>query len=127
MHKLHTIFGSLVHVFGVPGGTEHSARRAKNIENSKKWPKLHTLMVGANGAHVRLGPGYALELEPSPMCPTYLLRVAQTPPVLGMAGSPSKPMIWNCPPFAHLVALVCQAQEEVLARSKICGAPKKVL
>ena len=30
MHKLHAIFGSLVHVSGVHGGAEHSARRTKN-------------------------------------------------------------------------------------------------
>ena len=33
----------------------------------------------------------------SNMLPTYLLGVAQTPPVLGMAGSPSEPMIWDRP------------------------------
>ena len=31
------------------------------------------------------------------MRPTYLLGVAQTPPILGMAGSPSEPMIWDRP------------------------------
>ena len=75
------------------GGAEHSARRAKNIGNCRKWPKLRILMVRANGAHVQLGPGCALELEPSAMCPAYLLGVDQTLLDLGMAGSPSEPMI----------------------------------
>ena len=35
------------------------------------------------------------------MRPTYLLGVAQTPPVLGMAGSPSEPMIWDRPKLQH--------------------------
>ena len=64
-----------------------------NIENGRKWPKMHRFMVGANGAHVRLGQGCALELVSSPMCPTYLLGVAQTPLDLGMAASPNEPMI----------------------------------
>ena len=60
------------------------------------------------------------------MRPTYLLGVAQTPPVLGMAGSPSEPMIWDRPKIANMAAMVCQAQEELFAASKICWAPKYV-
>ena len=48
VHKLHTICGPLIHVSGVHGGAEHSARRAENIGNGRKWPKMCTLMVGAN-------------------------------------------------------------------------------
>ena len=43
MHKLHTIFGSLVHAFDVHGGAEHSTYRAENRENSKGMAKIaHT-------------------------------------------------------------------------------------
>ena len=86
MHKLHTICGPLVHASGVHGGAEHSARRAENIENGRKWPKMRTLMVVPNLAHVRVGSGCAAELEPSGMCPTYHLGVNQTPLDLQMAG-----------------------------------------
>ena len=46
------------------------------------------------------------------MCPTYLLGVAPTPPVLGSAVSPSEPVIWESPQIARLLAMVLQAQEE---------------
>ena len=58
-------------------GAEHGARRAANMENCSKWPKMRTLMVGANEAHARLGPECAIGLVSSHMCPTYLLGVAQ--------------------------------------------------
>ena len=60
VHKLHTKCCPLVHVSGVHRGAEHSAHWAKDIGNGRKWPKMDTLMVGASGAHVRLGPGCAL-------------------------------------------------------------------
>ena len=97
IHNTHVIYGPLVHASGVHEGAEHGARRAENVENCSKWPKMRTLMVGANEAHARLGPECAIGLVSSHMHPTYLLGVAQTPPVLGMAGSPSEPMIWDRP------------------------------
>ena len=97
IHNTHVICGPLVHASGVHQGVEHGARRAENVENCSKWPKMRTLMVGANEAHARLGPECAIGLVSSHMRPTYLLGIAQTPPVLGMAGSPSEPMIWDCP------------------------------
>ena len=97
IHNTHVIYGPLVHASGVHKGVEHGARRAENVENCSKWPKMRTLMVGANEAHARLGPECAIGLVSSHMRPTYLLGVAQTPPVLGMAGSPSEPMIWDSP------------------------------
>ena len=102
VHKLHTMCGPLVHASGVHGGVEHSARRAKNIENGIKWPKLGTFMVGTNGAHVQLGPVCALESVSSPMCATYLVGFAQTRLYLGMAGSPSEPMTWDLPKLPTL-------------------------
>ena len=69
----------------------------KILENCSKWPKMRTLMVGANEAHARLGPEYAIGLVSSHMRPTYLLGVAQLLRFLGMAGSPSEPMIWDSP------------------------------
>ena len=92
--KLHTIFRPLVHASAVHGGAEHSTWRAKDIENGQKQPKMRTFMVGANGVHIQLGPGHALELGPSPLCPSYLSDVHQTPLDLGIAGSPREPMIW---------------------------------
>ena len=89
VHNTHVIYGALVHASGVHEGAEHGARRAENVENCSKWPKMRTLMVGANETHARLGPECAIGLVSSHMRPTYLLGVAQTPPVLGMAGSPS--------------------------------------
>ena len=97
VHNTHVIYGPLVHASGVHEGAEHGARRAENVENCSKWPKMRTLMVGANGAHAGLGPECAIGLVSSHMRPTYLLGVAQTPPVLGMAGSPSEPMISDRP------------------------------
>ena len=97
IHNTHVIYGPLVHASGVQEGAEHGARRAENVENCSKWPKMRTLMVGANEAHARLGPECAIGLVSSHMCQTYLSGVAQTPPVLGMAGSPSEPMIWDRP------------------------------
>ena len=97
IHNTHVIYGPLVHASGVHEGAEHGARRAENVENCSKWPKMRTLMGGANEAHARLGPECAIGLVSSHMRPTYLLGVAQTPPVLGMAGSPSEPMIWDRP------------------------------
>ena len=97
IHNTHVIYGPLVHASAVHEGAEHGARRAENVENCSKWPKMRTLMVGANEAHARLGPECAIGLVSSHMRPTYLLGVAQTPPVLGMAGSPSEPMIWDRP------------------------------
>ena len=35
MHKLHTILGPLVNASGLHVGAEHSACRARNIENGK--------------------------------------------------------------------------------------------
>ena len=97
IHITHVIYGPLVHASGVHEGAEHGARRAENGENCSKWPKMRTLMVGANEAYARLGPECAIGLVSSHMRPTYLLGVAQTPPVLGRAGSPSEPMIWDRP------------------------------
>ena len=96
-HNTHVIYGALVHASGVHEGAEHGARRAEKVENCSKWPKMRTLMGGANEAHARLGPECAIGLVSSHMRPTYLLGVAKTPPVLGMAGSPSDPMIWDRP------------------------------
>ena len=97
VHNTHVIYGPLVHASGVNEGAEHGAQRAENVENCSKWPKMGTLMVGANEAHAGLGLECAIGLVSSHMLPTYLLGVAQTPPVLGMAGSPSEPMIWDRP------------------------------
>ena len=93
MQKQHTIYGPLVHATGVHGVGEHSARRVPNMKNGQKYPKMRTIMVEANVAHVRLGPQYVLNLDSSPMCPTYLLDVDQTPLDLGMVGFTSEPMI----------------------------------
>ena len=76
-HITHVIYGALVHASGVHEVAEHGARRAENVENCSKWPKMRTLMVGANEAHARLGPECAVALVSSHMCPTYLLGVAQ--------------------------------------------------
>ena len=76
-HFHHVIYGPLVHASGVHEGAEHGARRAENVENCSKWPKMRTLMVGANEAHARLGPECAIGLVSSHMRPTYLLGVAQ--------------------------------------------------
>ena len=97
IHDTHVIYGPLVHASSVHEGAAHGARRAENVGNCSKWPKMSTLMVGANEAHARLGPECAIGLVSSHMRPTYLLGVARTPPVLGMAGSPSEPMIWDGP------------------------------
>ena len=72
LHRVHIICGPLVNASVAHGGAEHSARRAENIRNGRKWRKMRTLMVGTNGAHVRLGPGCALELVSTPLCPTYV-------------------------------------------------------
>ena len=77
VHITHVIYGPLVHVSGVHEGAEHGARRAENVENCSKWPKMRTLMVGANKAHARLGPECAIGLVSSHMRPTYLLGVAE--------------------------------------------------
>ena len=95
MHKPHTAYCPLVPASGVYGGAEHGARWAKNMEIGRKWPKMRTLMVGANRMNVRIGLRHALELVSSPMCPTYPLGVAQTPLHLGMAEPPSEPTIWK--------------------------------
>ena len=97
IHTTHVIYGPLVHESGVHEGAEHGARRAEIVGNCSKWPKIGTLMVVGNEAHARLGPECAIGLVSSHMRPTYLLGVAQTPPVSGMAGSPSEPMIWDRP------------------------------
>ena len=97
IHITHVIYGPLVHASVVHEGVEHGARRAENVENCSKWPKMRTLMVGANEAHARLGPDCAIGLVSSHMCPTYLLGVAQLLRFFGMAGSPSEPMIWDSP------------------------------
>ena len=73
----HVIYGPLVHGSGVHEGAEHGARRAESMENCSKWPKMRTLMVGANEAHARLGPECAIGLVSTHMRPTYLLGVAQ--------------------------------------------------
>ena len=62
---------------------------------SKKSPKMRTMVVRANVAHVLPGPDYVLNLDSSPLCPTYLLGVDQTFPDLGMVGFTSKHMIWD--------------------------------
>ena len=81
VHITHVIYGPLVHASGVHEVAEHGARRAENVENCSKWPNMRTLMVGANEAHARLGPEGAIGLVSSHMRPTYLLGIAQTPPV----------------------------------------------
>ena len=95
IHNTHFIYGPLVHASGVYKGADHGARRAENMRNCSKWPIMCTLMGWANEAHARLRPECAIGLVSSHMRPTYLLGVAQAPPVLGMAGSPSEPMIWD--------------------------------
>ena len=97
MHLPHTILDSLLHVSGVHGGAERSARRVKNMEKCSKWPKMRKLMAQANGVHVRLRPDYAPDLRSTPMCPTYPLGSDQIPLDLGMTGSPSEPMSSGCP------------------------------
>ena len=77
VHITHVIYGPLVHASGVYEGADHGARRAENVENCSKWPKMRTLMGGANEAHARLGPECAIGLVSSHMRPTYLLGVAQ--------------------------------------------------
>ena len=77
VHITHVIYGPLVHASGVHEVAEYGARRAENVENCSKWPKVRTLMVGANEAHAGLGPECAIGLVSSHMCPTYLLGVAQ--------------------------------------------------
>ena len=77
VHITHVIYGPLVHASGVHKGAEHGARRAENVENCSKWPKMRTLMVGANEAHDPLGPECAIGLVSSHMRPTYPLGVAQ--------------------------------------------------
>ena len=77
IHITHVIYGPLVHASVVHEGAEHGARRAENVEKCSKWPKMRTLMVGANEAHARLGPECAIGLVSSHMRPTYLLGVAQ--------------------------------------------------
>ena len=59
------------------------------------------------------------------MRPTYLLGVAQAPPVLGMAGSLSEPMIWDRPKsptwrprYAKPKAAVCWVQD--MLGSEVC-------
>ena len=76
-HITHVRYGPLVHASSVRGVAEHGARRAENVENCSKWPKMRTLMVGANEAHARLGPEYAIGLVSSHRCAKYLLGVAQ--------------------------------------------------
>ena len=97
IHNTHVINGPLVHASGVHEVAEHGARRAENVEYCSKWPKMRTLMVRANEAHARLGPECAIGLVSSHMRPTYFLGVAQTPVVLGLAASPSEPMIRDSP------------------------------
>ena len=77
VHITHVIYGPFIHASGVHEGAEHRARRAENVENCSKWPKMRTLVVGANEAHARLGPECAIGLVSSHMRPTYLLGVAQ--------------------------------------------------
>ena len=91
VHITHVIYGPLVHASGVHEGAEHGARRAENGGNCSKWPKMRTLMVGANEAHARLGPECAIGLVSSHMHPTYLLGVAQTPPVWEWQGRQVSP------------------------------------
>ena len=78
IHNTHVIYGALVHASGVHEGAEHGARRAENVENCSKWPKMCKLMGGANEAHARLGSECAIGLVSSHMRPTYLLGAAQT-------------------------------------------------
>ena len=61
-HNTPVIYCPLVHESGVHEVAEHGARRAENVENCSKWPKMRTLMVGANEAHARLGPECAIGL-----------------------------------------------------------------
>ena len=77
VHNTDVIYGPLVHESGVHEVAEHGARRAEIVENCSKWPKMRTLMVGANEAHARLGLECAIELVSSHMCPTYFLGVAE--------------------------------------------------
>ena len=65
IHNTHVISGPLVHASGVHEGVEHGARRKENVENCSKWPKMCTLMGGANEAHARLGPECAIGLVSS--------------------------------------------------------------
>ena len=46
VHNTHVIYGPLVHESGVHEVGEDVARRAENMENCSKWPKMRTLMVG---------------------------------------------------------------------------------
>ena len=95
MHNTDVIYGPLVHASGVHEVAEHGARRAANVENCPKWPKVRTLMVRANEAHARLGLECAIGIK------SYASNISfgrrPTPPVLGIAGSPSEPMIWDSP------------------------------
>ena len=125
VHNTHVIYGPLVHESGVHEMAEHGARRAENMENCSKWPKMRTLMVGANEVHARLGPECAIGLVSSHMCPTHLLGVALTPPVWEWQGRQvSHDLGWS--QIANMAAMVCQAQEELFAGFKICSAPKYV-
>ena len=52
VQKQNTIYGPLLHATSVHMGAEHGARRARNIENGGKWPKMRTLKVRVNSVHV---------------------------------------------------------------------------
>ena len=56
---------------------------------------MRPLVVGANRVHVGLVAGHVAKLVSSPMCPTYVLDVAQAPLDFGVAGPLSEPMIWS--------------------------------
>ena len=64
------------------GGAEHSARRAKNIGNGRILPKARTLMVGANRAHVRLGPECAQNWY-QVLCVHHTFWASPNPPEFG--------------------------------------------
>ena len=77
----------------------HSGQKMSKI--AQKWPKMRTLMVGANEAHARLGPECAIGLVSSQMFPTYLLGVAQPLRFWEWQGRQASRWFWIVPSRQH--------------------------
>ena len=107
------------------GGLNIVRVQPKIWKMEEKWPKMRTLMVGANGAHVQSDQSVLYNWYQVLYIYGSIIPFGRRPNTSGFGNGRAHDL--ELTPITHLLALMCQAQEALCARFKICWALKYVL